>query len=180
MYGMVNRAIEEMVISAHGAEVWEQIKQKANVDEDVFVSTEGYPDAMTYSLVGAASEVLQTPAPVILEAFGKHWILRTAQEGYGDMMAAGGKTLREFLVNLPDFHSRVSMVLPHLAPPRFYCSLLEEHSVHVHYQSHRAGLAPFVTGLFKGLGERFATAVEIEQIADKTAGADHDEFVVRW
>ncbi len=180
MYGMVNKAIEELVISGYGEDIWEQIKLTAGVEEEVFVSTEGYPDAMTYALVGAASEVLKMPASDVLESFGKHWILKTAQNGYGDMMAAGGKTLREFLVNLPDFHSRVSMILPHLAPPKFYISDIEEKSVRIHYQSHRAGLSPFVVGLMKGLGERFSTPVIVEHAADKAAGADHDEFVVRW
>ena len=135
---------------------------------------------MTYALVQAASEVSGTPGEEILEAFGVHWVMKTAQEGYGDMMAAGGKTVAEFLVNLPNFHTRVSMIFPHLAPPKFRCSDVTERSVHMHYQSNRLGLAPFVAGLFKGLGQMFSTPVTVEQVAAKSAGADHDEFVVRW
>ena len=180
MYGMVNKAIQDMVISGHGEETWDQIRQKAGVEDDVFVSTEGYPDEMTYALVSGASEVLNTPAHEVLEAFGIYWVVKTAQEGYGDMMAAGGKTLGEFLVNLPNFHSRVSMIFPHLAPPRFACTDITERSVRMHYRSHREGLAPFVVGLFKGLGQMFSTPVVVEHAIDKAAGADHDEFIVRW
>lgn len=180
MYGMVNKAIETMVISGHGEPVWEQIKEKAAVDVDVFVSNEGYADDMTYALVGAASETLSIPVPQILEAFGEHWILRTAMEGYGDMMAAGGRNLREFLINLPDFHSRVSMILPHLAPPKFHCTYAGEDWIQIRYESHRPGLAPFVVGLFKGLGKMFQTPVIVVQLADKSAGAEHDEFRVTW
>jgi len=180
MYGMVNKAIEEMVTAGQGEAVWEQIKQRAGVEDEVFVSTEGYPDEMTYALVAAASETLDTPVAGILEAFGVHWVVKTAQEGYGDMMAAGGKTLREFLVNLPNFHSRLSMAFPHLAPPQFLCSDVQERSVRLQYRSQRSGLAPFVVGLFKGLGQLFSTPVTVEQVADKSAVAAHDEFVVRW
>ena len=180
MYGMVNKAVEDMVISGYGEAVWERIKEKAAVDVEVFISNEGYPDEMTYALVGAASEVLKLPAPVILEAFGEHWILKTAMQGYGDMMAAGGKTLREFLLNLPDFHSRVSMILPHLAPPRFFCTGAGEQWVGIRYVSHRAGLAPFVQGLLKGLGRMFQTEVTVLQTADKSGGAECDEFRVSW
>jgi hypothetical protein len=180
MYGMVNKAIEDMVILGHGEETWEQIRQKAGVEEDAFVSTEGYPDEMTYALVDAASEVLRRPNGEILEAFGVHWVVKTAQEGYGDMMAAGGRTVGEFLVNLPNFHSRVSLIFPHLTPPQFLCTDVTERSVRMHYRSHRAGLAPFVEGLFKGLGQMFSTPVSVEHVVDKSAGADHDEFVVRW
>jgi hypothetical protein len=180
MYGMVNKAIEDMVISGHGEETWERIREEAGVEVDVFVRTEGYPDEMTYALVGAASEILKIPAAEVLEAFGVHWVVKTAQEGYGDMMAAGGKTLGEFLVNLPNFHSRVGMIFPHLAPPQFSCSDITERSIRMHYRSHRSGLAPFVVGLFKGLGQMFSTPVKVKHRVDKSAGADHDEFVVCW
>ena len=92
MYGMVNKAIEDLVCSSFGADKWEQIKAKAGVEEEMFLSQEGYPDSMTYGLVRAASEVLGLPAEKILHAFGRHWILKTAREGYGDLLAASGRT----------------------------------------------------------------------------------------
>ena len=58
MYGLVNKAVEELVVSNFGEDKWELIKSKAGVDVDVFISNESYPDSMTYDLVGAASEVL--------------------------------------------------------------------------------------------------------------------------
>ena len=180
MYGMVNRAIEEMVVKNHGEKVWEDIKQKAGVDVEVFVSSEGYSDDVTYGLVGAASEVLQIPAEQILEAFGVYWVMETAQRGYGDMMASGGKSLREFLINLPDFHSRLSMIFPHLSPPLFHCSAIGDRSVTLQYRSHRPGLAPFVVGLFKGLGQAYSSPVTVTQIATKATGDECDEFVVAF
>ncbi len=180
MYGMVNKSIEDMVVTAHGEATWERIKQKAKVEDEVFISFEGYPDGVTYALIGATSETLNVPASEIMEAFGIHWITKTAQDEYSDMMAASGKVLSEFLINLPNFHSRVSMIFPHLTPPRFQCSDIQEHSIRMHYFSDRAGLAPFVSGVFKGLGQRFATPVTVEQVAYKATGADHDEFIVRW
>ena len=95
-------------------------------------------------------------------------------------MTSSGTTFREFLVNLPNFHARLSMIFPHLQPPEFACSDVEEHSLRLHYHSHRAGLAPFVRGLIVGLGQLFDTAVEVTQATDKSSGADHDEFIIRW
>jgi len=62
MYGMVNKAVEDMVCMQLGESVWEEIKSCAGVDIDVFMSNEAYSDEMTFQLVGAASEVqkLQT------------------------------------------------------------------------------------------------------------------------
>ena len=70
MYGMVNKAVEDMVCSMHGEAMWEKVKERAGVDVDVFISNEGYQDEMTYQLVGAASELSGTPPDQILEAFG--------------------------------------------------------------------------------------------------------------
>ena len=180
MYGMVNRALQDLVVTAYSPQTWDAIAQRANVDVDIFVSSEGYPDAMTYSLIGAASDELKIPVDQLLEQFGVHWIVITAQRGYGDMMASGGSTLREFLLNLPVFHARLSIIFPHLAPPEFACSDIRERAVRMHYRSERPGLAPFVKGLFLGLGQMYDTPVSVEQVAEKAAGADHDQFEVSW
>ena len=74
MYGMVNKAVEDMVCLHHGEAVWEQIKSEAGVDVDVFMSNESYSDDITYLLVAAASKVLKMPVEQILIGFGEHWI----------------------------------------------------------------------------------------------------------
>ena len=42
MYGLVNKAIEELVVTEFGKDKWQLIKQKAGVDVEVFISNEGY------------------------------------------------------------------------------------------------------------------------------------------
>jgi len=180
MYGMVNKAIEELIISHHGSEVWERIRTRAGVEEEVFISNESYPDEVTYGLVGAASAILAQPAADILFAFGEWWVLKTANEGYGALMKAAGKTLPEFLINLPNFHTRVAMIFPRLHPPVFRCSDVTDTSMHLHYMSHRQGLSPFICGLLSGLGKMFSTLVEVQQINHKDQGAEHDVFLVKW
>jgi hypothetical protein len=180
MNGMVNKAMEEMVVRAHGEATWLEIKRRAGVTEETFISNEGYPDEITYQLVGAASAVTGTPVGQILHAFGEHWVLNTARKGYGPMMAAGGRTLRDFLVNLPHFHDRVALLYSKLAPPRFEVTDSEERSLRLHYLSHRPGLTPFVQGLLSGLGQMFDTPVRVTLEAAKANGSDHDIFLVQW
>jgi hypothetical protein len=177
---MVNKALEGMIVAAHGGAAWDRIKQRAGVDIDVFVSNEGYDDALTYGLVGAAAEELAQPPADLLVAFGRHWVLHTAREGYGDLLQAGGSTLPEFLHNLPAFHTRVALVLPHLRPPVFRCTNETPRSVCMHYESERPGLTAFVRGLLLGLGERFETPVTVTLLAGKAAGAPRDVFRVEW
>jgi hypothetical protein len=180
MYGLVNKAVEEMVCMHHGEPVWKRIKERAGIDVDVFISNEGYPDDVTYRLVAAASAELALPAEEVLEAFGAHWVLHTAREAYGGLLQAAGRTLPEFLANLPDFHTRVQMIFPKLQPPRFRCTDVTAGSLRLHYYTHRAGLAPFVIGLLKGLGTMYSTPVGVRVVAARDEGADHDEFEVAW
>jgi len=180
MYGLVNKAIEELVVTEFGKDKWQLIKQKAGVDVEVFISNEGYSDDITYQLVGAASEVLGVTVRDVLIAFGEHWVLKTASHGYGVMMRSGGTTLKEFLIHLPNLHTRVQMIYPNLEPPRFECHDITETSMSLHYFTHRPGLTDFVVGLVQGLGKLYQTPATAKAVALKMAGADHDIFEVNW
>jgi len=126
MYGLVNKAVEEVVVMIHGESVWEQVNAKAGVDMDVFMSSESYSGDITYNLVAAASEVLKVSTEQILTGFGEHGVLHTAQEGCGELISIAGKTLPEFKRNLPDFHSRVTLIFPKLQPPYLNCTDITE------------------------------------------------------
>lgn len=180
MYGLVNKAVEELVTTNFGDEKWEEIKTKAEVDEDVFISNESYPDEMTYKLVGAASEVLGVSADEVLVLFGEHWVLKTANDSYGSMMKAGGKSLKEFLVNLPNFHTRVAMIYPNLKPPRFECDDVTDDGLTLRYFTHRPGLASFVVGLVQGLGKYYETPAVCTLAESKGDNSECDVFHVTW
>ena len=55
MYGLVNKAVEGLICSRFGEDIWEPIKRGAGVEVDVLLSMEGYPDDVTYRLVTAPS-----------------------------------------------------------------------------------------------------------------------------
>lgn len=177
---MVNKAIEDMVRIHFGADAWTRIREKAGLEAGIFISNESYPDDITYQLVTAASEVLGLPAEKVLFAFGEHWALEVAGKDYAEMLFAGGKTLKEFLLNLPNFHTRFKLFFPKLLPPRFKISDATENSLTLHYLTHRSGLANFVAGIITGLGKLYQNPVAITQIEHRNLGADHDMFRLEW
>lgn len=180
MYGMVNRAIQEWISVEYGEPAWDAVKEAAGVDFDIFIISEAYPDEVTFSLLAAVSKEVNLPAAEVSRRFGVHWVTHTAQRYYTDLLSAGGSSIREFLCNLPHFHQRISLIFPHLEPPRFRCSDVTERSLRLHYYSTRTGLTHFVEGLVLGLGSHFQTAVTVSIAAQKSEGADHDEFLVDW
>lgn len=97
MYGIVNKAIEDLVVENFGQKKWEAIKKRSGVNIDFFLSNEPYDDDITYKLAGAVSEEMNMPISNVMHAFGEWWVLRTGKEKYGNLMAAGGANLKEFL-----------------------------------------------------------------------------------
>lgn len=180
MYGLVNRALEELIIEKYGEEKWAETRKKAKVEVEAFISNEPYPDDVTYNLVGAAHDVLGVRVSDLMYAFGVRWMTKTAQENYGALLRAAGGSLREFLLNLPQFHAHVQLSYPKLQPPEFKCSDVGEDLLRLHYFSHRPGLVDFVTGLLEGLGEVYGTSVSVTLLEAKTKGADHDVFEIKW
>ena len=180
MYGIVNKAIEDLVISNFGEEKWEAVKTRSGVDIDFFISNEPYDDDITFKLAVAVSEEMNIPVSAVLQTFGEWWILKTGKEKYGGLMDAGGNSLREFLINLPAFHYRVMLIYPKLTPPEFKVSNVEETSIHVHYFSKRNGLLEFVRGLLTGLGKMYSTPMNVELIQSRDEGSSHEVFKVSW
>ncbi len=180
MYGLVNQAVEDFVRRGFGDGVWKRIKDKAGVDLEMFVSMDSYPDDVTYKLVGAATEVLGLDGATILEAFGEHWVLYTAQEGYGQMLSMFGSSLEEFLVNLDNLHSHVGLTFPALRPPSFQVERVDSgQGLLLHYRSERTGLAPMVVGLLRGLGRRFSQEINVLQVGHRGVD-DHDVFRIDY
>jgi hypothetical protein len=180
MYGIVNKAIQDLITENFGADDWEAVKEKSGVDVDFFLSNEPYDDDITYKLASAAAEVLGLSVGQVLNAFGEWWVLKTGKEKYGGLMAAGGKNLKEFLINLPLFHNRIMLMYPRLTPPEFKVSDIEENTIHVHYHSKREGLQEFVRGLLSGLSKMYNVETNIELIQSRDEGKSHEIFKVSW
>lgn len=179
MYGLVNKAVEQLVKTNFGEDTWLKIAQRANVDPS-FIMMKSYPDQVTFDLVAAASEILDTPAEQILEAFGEHWIQFTVDEGYGKTMSLYGDSVSEFLQNMDSLHAQIRLSFPELRPPSITCESLPNGQLVVSYISERVGLAPMLVGLVRGLGKRFSTPVELAYLPADTQTASVEKFLVTF
>lgn len=180
MYGIVNKAIQDLITEKFGIEKWEDILEKSGIEEDFFISNEPYDDDITFKLAIAVSEVMHMSVSDVFIAFGEWWIVRTTSEKYGSLMQSGGNNLREFFINLPLFHNRIMLIYPKLTPPEFKVSHISENSINLHYFSKRAGLQEFVRGLIQGLGIMFNTPTTIELLQTRDSGDSHEVFKISW
>ncbi|MVO08914.1 heme NO-binding protein [Flavobacterium sp. TP390] len=180
MYGIVNKAIQDLVTSNFGEEKWEIILEKSGIEEDFFISGEAYDDAITFKLAQAVSEEMNLSLQEVLIAFGEWWVVKTTKEKYGGLMESGGSTFKEFLINLPLFHNRVMLIYPKLTPPEFKVSDISENNLNLHYFSKREGLQEFVRGLIQGLAIMFGVSATITLLQTRDLGDSHEIFNVSW
>ncbi len=179
MYGLINSALKDMISEQFGEEQWQAVLSASGVSEDSFLSTRSYDDAVTYSLAGAASEVLGEPLETCLELFGEYWVLETATRSYDMLMNAAGQDMVEFLTNLNALHDRITSTFLNYSPPEFHIEEKEDHHL-IHYMSKRQGLSPFVVGLLKGLAIRFECELTLlEQTEMAVDEGTHTVFEVK-
>jgi len=180
MYGIINKSIEELVTEKFGENKWNEVKKVSEIDIDFFISNEPYDDAITYDLAIGISKVMNISLDAVLFTFGEWWILDTTKKKYGGLLKSGGASLKEFLVNLPQFHNHIMLMYPKLTPPEFKVSDINENNIVVHYLSKRPGLQEFVRGLFSGLGKLYKTNVTIELLQSRNEGSDNESFKISW
>lgn len=177
MYGLVNQAIEDLVVQVADESTWNRIKESVGL-EGRFLSMESYPDELTFQLVGAACKELDKEPEEILHAFGRHWILFTGREGYGEFLTSYADNLVEFLEQLDTMHSHIATTMPNLKMPSFDVEHKEEDLFHLHYMSEREGLAPMVLGLLDGLSELFEQPISVRHVKELSSEAS-EIFEVR-
>jgi guanylate cyclase soluble subunit beta len=163
MYGLINKALKTMISDGHGTEVWEMILHKSAVPEDSFTTMQQYNDDITYALVDATSEILETPAAVCLELFGHYWATVTAPNAYEMLFQTTGENLFEFLDNVNSLHDRITSTFIGYIPPHFITTN-DKNKMELVYESQREGLTPFLIGIIKGLADRFEVQVKFESV----------------
>ena len=168
MYGLINNSLKSMINEKFGEEKWQEVLAASGVPEDSFLTMRSYDDAVTYSLAGAASDILGAPVDACLEMFGEYWVLEIATKSYGLLLDAAGEDMVEFLGNMNSLHDRITSTFLNYVPPEFQVEEIGD-GYNIHYKSKRKGLTPFVVGLLKGLAIRFDCKLTIREQTDVPA-----------
>lgn len=180
MYGLVNQTIHDLVIERFDQETWLKVKNEGGIDIDLFLSNEAYDDSITFDLANAVSKVTNLTLQDVFFALGEHWVIKTGMVKYASLMKAGGDDFKEFLINLPSFHSRIMLMFPNIKPPEFNILNVQENSLILHYYSTREGLTDFMHGLINGLSILYKVESKIVLKSKKSDLQNYDEFEIAW
>ncbi|MCX2980589.1 guanylyl cyclase [Halieaceae bacterium IMCC14734] len=178
MYGLIHSSLKDMINEKYGEEIWQEVLASSGVPDASFLAMRSYDDEIIYSLVVAASEVLNAPADACLEMFGEYWVLETASKSYGMLLDAAGNDMLEFLGNMNSLHDRISSTFINYVPPEFHIEKTDNGHL-IHYVSKRKGLTPFVVGILKGLAIRFSSPLNIlDQVEVEVDEGTHTIFQI--
>lgn len=180
MYGLVNKAIDELVVKTYGEETWDKIRKKAGFEDEEFIGLKSYPDELTYNLVVAGAEELKLPAETLLELCGETWITHTATHGYENVLNLAGNNMIDFLHHLNAIHAKITQLMPDMKPPIFKVKNEFVTGVELLYKSDRKGLEPMATGILKGLGRRFGLEVSVKVLGQDKDFPDSILFDISW
>jgi predicted hydrocarbon binding protein len=162
--GAIFKGIEDVAKSTFGDTAWQRILETAGCKEPFFTAGDNYPDETATALIRAASEVSGLSEETVMLAFGRHWVLHTAQVTYPTLFHLAGDTARSFLMNMNRIHELVTRNLQGAHPPKFEYEFQSEQALLIHYTSKRS-LCPILRGLIEGVGLYFNEDLKITETA---------------
>lgn len=165
MYGLINKAVQDLVVSTAGAATWKKIKANVGIDAEI-VEAANYDDIVTLRLVDEVAKETGQSIEEVLFDFGRYWVLYTGREGWNSVFQLAGDDLQSFLMGLDDMHARVQVAMPEARMPQFEVRK-DGDTLQLDYRSERDGLAPMVAGLIDGLGEQFGERWSVLQTGYK-------------
>lgn len=89
------------------------------------------------------------PSNVILEQFGRMFIVLSEETGDDMLLRALGENPKDFVQNLDTLHNHLATVYPEMRPPSFNCKEAEGGTLVIEYYSERVGLDHIVIGLIE-------------------------------
>lgn len=163
MYGLLLEAIYDALKARHGEEIWDEIRQLANVEHHSFITHENYPEDTMVRLAHAVSIATGTRTTDIMNYFGGHFVNYIGRFGYDSILKVLGRHMRDFLNGLDNLHEYLRMSYPQMNAPSFFCSKETREGLVMHYRSKRTGYIHYVMGQIQNVGLMFYnTEVEIE------------------
>lgn len=155
MYGMIHRAMREMISEQLGKEAWLALEKKLQIGPAELLTGMVYEDALTLEIIAEAAARLNLTVDECLLEFGKYWIRYADRGAFSSIMNFTGQNLQNFINNLDHMHLAVSAAMPGTRLPSFTTLQISKDHLIVEYRSDRVGMEKFVQGLFQGLLERF-------------------------
>jgi len=175
MKGIIFNLFEEVVVSEHGDDAWEDMLERAGTD-GVYTAVGSYPDGEFIALLQAMPNASGPSPDDLLRWFGAKAIPLLARRY--PVFFEGHSSTKSFLLTLNDIiHPEVRKLYPDADVPVFdFDTPSTNGSLVVGYRSGRQ-LCELAEGFIQGAATHFAESVSIEQPQCMHRGDERCELV---
>ncbi|MDR0721779.1 MAG: heme NO-binding domain-containing protein [Treponema sp.] len=165
MKGLIVLCIAELIKKVSGEPQWQEILKRSGLPTDLqLTSISDVDDGVIQEVLKNIGEVLQLSPQQISEAFGDYWVNNYACKHY-KAYYYGINSAKAMIMKIDTIHEQVTKIIPNARPPRFDVEEIDEHTLKVHYKSHRK-MIDFYIGLVKGVGKFFKTPVQVKKLSE--------------
>lgn len=171
MLGVVNKAIEEFVITVHGGAVWQEVLRDIGTPGFRFEPMLMYEDEKSYALIRALSKRLSKPQQDILDDIGTYLVTPPNGGALRRLLRFLGSSFDDFLFSLDDLNDRVDLALPDLQLPQIMVIPQTIDRVHVRVSQTWSGFAYVLQGLLRAMADDYGTLVFLDVRRDITDSA---------
>jgi len=171
VYGLVNRAMKEMVTEQFGNEAWIKIIDRDESIPNEFGIFAQYDDFITANIVGNICEDQKINAEDFLVDFGRYWVKYAKKSDYKGILEVFASSPTFLIKSLDSLHTRLTMLFENLSPPSFSTEEPRPGLILVNYSSDRnLPLEYFVKGLLVGIFELFDQQCKVNIVSFREEG----------
>lgn len=167
MHGLVNRALQCLLIDTYGVGRWTSIAHAAMVDTSGFEAMLVYDDAITETVLAAASNELRKPVEDLLEDMGTYLVSHSNMGRVRRLLRFGGDGFEDFLHSLDDVPGRARLAVPDLVIPAMILSDLGEGRYSLECRARPAWLCHIVLGALRTMADDYGALAFVEFAADR-------------
>lgn len=154
MYGIIYVAIKDYAEATFNTDIWQSVLEHSGLSINLNTTELPYDEDKIYILAEALSAVTGTTLDDALFGMGFQVPTTTSQK-YPEVMLSRGDSLKEYLLNLPAFHNRISLIYPELTPPEFRLTKIADNEMEIQYLYKRKDITAYVLGYLSGITHFF-------------------------
>lgn len=162
MHGLINRALQGFLTDTFGKEVWERVRQDADLPFDGFEPMLTYDVVWTPRIIDSAARVLDRPRSAVLEDLGTHLVSNPRTEALRRLLRFGGVTYRDFLDSLEDLPGRAKMALPDINMPDIALEDCGSGEFRITCRFKVNGIGHVLLGLLRAMADDYGALVLLE------------------
>ena len=177
MHGIIFAELQNYAETKHGKGTWNQLLDKAGLENIVYLSIKEYPDTELVALLTAASLMTGLPTAAVLEDFGE-FIAPALIKMFGHLLRPEWKTIDVIDNTEGTVHTVVRVKNPGAKPPQLRTVRHGPDEVVLVYTSPRQ-MCALAIGIGKGLAKHFKEKIVSTQTMCMHKGAPKCEIVFR-